>query len=970
MRLPSISLLLSISSFLVSPAFAVIKDEAYEIDWHIPVVGNSIRPSTFFHRPQIDSKASLLYTLTDRKVLAALHPRDGSLVWRQSIAEDVATAEPGTFTARPAEGKVISAGGKAVKAFDAADGRLLWATEFSQAVRDVRISKEQDAVVLCADGSVRRLDGTTGSVINEYYNIIKKEEFAHSLHLSSNATIVVSLVPNGNAHKLQTTTIFSKDKVDTLTLSDSEVVSPGAVMFVGGPGIAAWIEDQGRVLLLLSLGARPMSLINIPEGVIRIEVHPAPNTNVFLISYDTISSSWAEVWELKEEYGIFSKLFNIAPKPHSPTSWSANTASNGEAYFTLSLPFGASEIYNAVSPDPVYSFTGNSTAIPRAFLSVSEVIPRSDNTYALRTFLASYPDGNTHLTLNGNIAWTRPESLAGLKMAVWVELLDPTVEEVGGELHVEEMQNVLEAYIHRVKRHIHELITYGPTWVSKLPGRVIAEFTGAKVETVVDGVFRDGFGFRKLVVGVTANGGMVAIDVGQKGKVEWVLHHVLENRMAEVKGLYEIGKGIVGLVTGGGWYVEVDAFEGKLLNKERIEGITAVLSTSLVELEAGEKKVILVLVKDASGTEEVRYFGGHALAISKDMYITYQDSFGDIHGYKATPQSNSVEKTFSFVPPEMELVTSVIAPSRTTPPASIGKVMGDRSVMYKYLNPHMILVSTKRLDDLGTASIYLLDSVSGTVLYSATHSSVDKTKPIVSVMCENWFVYSFYTDADPTDDASATDKVKGYQVVVTELYESPIRNDRGPLQAESTFSAFDPEVIKNKPYAISQSFISPAPITYLATTSTKQSITTTDILAYLSHPAALLSIPKRILDPRRPIDRDPDATEREEGLFRYDPVLQLDHRSILSHKREFLNNGGKVKIITSPSLLESTSLVFLYSETDLFGTRVSPSGTFDILGKGFGKLQLVGTVVGLAIGVWFVAPMVRKKQISQRWMSG
>jgi uncharacterized membrane protein len=40
---------------------------------------------------------------------------------------------------------------------------------------------------------------------------------------------------------------------------------------------------------------------------------------------------------------------------------------------------------------------------------------------------------------------------------------------------------------------------------------------------------------------------------------------------------------------------------------------------------------------------------------------------------------------------------------------------------------------------------------------------------------------------------------------------------------------------------------------------------------------------------------------------------------------------------------------------------------FDLLGKGFAKVQLVLTVVALGIGAAFVAPMVRKKQIDMRW---
>ena len=57
------------------------------------------------------------------------------------------------------------------------------------------------------------------------------------------------------------------------------------------------------------------------------------------------------------------------------------------------------------------------------------------------------------------------------------------------------------------------------------------------------------------------------------------------------------------------------------------------------------------------------------------------------------------------------------------------------------------------------------------------------------------------------------------------------------------------------------------------------------------------------------------------------------------------------KIMTSPALLESTSLVFAYG-LDLFFTRVAPSNTFDVLSESFNKAQLVVTVAGLALGLF------------------
>lgn len=71
-------------------------------------------------------------------------------------------------------------------------------------------------------------------------------------------------------------------------------------------------------------------------------------------------------------------------------------------------------------------------------------------------------------------------------------------------------------------------------------------------------------------------------------------------------------------------------------------------------------------------------------------------------------------------------------------------------------------------------------------------------------------------------------------------------------------------------------------------------------------------------------------------------------------------------MVTSPALLESTSLVFA-SGLDLFFTRVAPSGSFDVLSEGFSKSQLLATILALAIGLMVLRPLVRRKVLRQRW---
>jgi len=125
------------------------------------------------------------------------------------------------------------------------------------------------------------------------------------------------------------------------------------------------------------------------------------------------------------------------------------------------------------------------------------------------------------------------------------------------------------------------------------------------------------------------------------------------------------------------------------------------------------------------------------------------------------------------------------------------------------------------------------------------------------------------------------------------------------------------------------------------------------------------SFSRRLLNPRRPVDRKPTSQESEEFLIQYDPLLPDDSRKVLSHNYDVAHARS---IITAPALLESTSLVFVYG-LDLFLTRVAPSNTFDVLNESFNKVQLVLTVMGLAAAILVTRPMVMRKNLREKWYS-
>jgi len=177
MRIHAAFIALITSYLLVPSALAIFADEAYHTDYHHSLLGIPQQHTTFFHRPQSSSRASLLYTLSEKLVLGAVNPKDGTIVWRQRLGGANATA--GYLRAGEGENTVISAVGGQVRAWDALSGNLAWGNDFNDGeVRDLEVveledgKKEaaKDAVVLFGgrEGVVKRLCGETGDVKWEF----------------------------------------------------------------------------------------------------------------------------------------------------------------------------------------------------------------------------------------------------------------------------------------------------------------------------------------------------------------------------------------------------------------------------------------------------------------------------------------------------------------------------------------------------------------------------------------------------------------------------------------------------------------------------------------------------------------------------------------------------------------------------------------------------------------------------------
>jgi hypothetical protein len=314
--------------------------------------------------------------------------------------------------------------------------------------------------------------------------------------------------------------------------------------------------------------------------------------------------------------------------------------------------------------------------------------------------------------------------------------------------------------------------------------------------------------------------------------------------------------------------------------------------------------------------------------------------------------------SWKFALPEGQRIAALASRPSHDPIASIGRVLADRSVRYKYVNPNTMVIAASDAVK-STLTTFLVDTVAGEVLASATHVGVDVLKPVTCVLSENWFACSWFASYVLSDGTNGS--VTGYHISVSDLFESLHADDRGPLGNSLSASSLDPLNsplidIAPLPAVVSQTYIISAPVTAMCVTQTRQGITTRHVLAYLPETRAITAIPRPALDPRRPVGRDPTSAELEaEGLARYAPAFDVDDaRALLTHQREVI---GVRQIMAVGAIVESTSLVLAYG-IDVFGTRTAPSQVFDILGRGFPKITVLLTVGAIVAAVIVLRPMV------------
>ena len=577
---------------------------------------------------------------------------------------------------------------------------------------------------------------------------------------------------------------------------------------------------------------------------------------------------------------------------------------------------------------------------------MASVCPRQAKGVTCRHLLSSQ-DHSVALLQHNKLIWTREEALSSIVAVEIIELPMSDRDQAIEKEFDQKERDVLSMMFRRVSSQFKQAKAFFQSILSLTPQQ-----SNQRSDLV-----RDKFGLHKMIVLVTSAGKLYGIET-RKGEIIWQL------RVPSIRGFAKRSNEIVLYVQRGSRHFPYPP-QCALLAEDKKTGegviytfnpITGQPLDGLVKLGYKIKQSMLlhvttddflrsILILDGRDKAHVYPEGATAIAASlgKNTYIfTADQTTGELSGFSlsySTSQEIVAHKVWELLlSPKNQRIAHVVSKDPIERVHSQGRVLSDRSVLYKYINPNLVAIVTEGVGHThkNTLNLYLLDAVSGAMIFSIIHKRV--RGPVHIVHSENWIVYSYFNE-----------KSRRTEIASLELYE-------GKIQSNTT--VFSSLTTTKLPIVERQAFIFPAAIESMRETITEKGITSKHIIVALAN-GGVLELPWMMVDPRRPIN--PEV--REEGVIPYMPEIPIQMDAIINYNQSVFRVSG---IHSSPSGLESTCLVFVHG-LDLFYTRVAPSKTFDVLKEDFDYYLIVIVLAALLIASYVTKKLASQKAQKQAW---
>lgn len=898
------------------------EDQVGKFDWRQQYIGKV----KFAYIDPVIAGTHKFVVATEENVLACLSTRTGSIIWRQILER----GKLGEIDALSEEGDLITVngGGQFIRSWDHTTGALQWETTFPHAQNNdviqyfeinalhkeiikIEIFPQKHTKVLVYDFDRASLK-TSETIATPWHNEKTKCSFissnyflcmdsSNSVSPSHSITLQLLSVKDAGAFISVPLQIFGID------LSNVKDIKLNPVPYQDSMENPVFALHYGETVTLLEIKPPGIKLIKSIESV------------------DEIAST-----------SIDNKLVLFS------VSRTDDQLNDNSTFQVQGLDVGTN-----LELDQLHGGFGLSEN--RGDLTKTYILPyiKKDHGISYKMLLLFEDHSILLFHHQGRMIWSREEALSSI---ISTEIMDLPLSETDANIEQEfghPDAGLVSMFLTRLKSQVYLLQTF------LLHALIGFKGNGDMIGRDKKALTRDTFGLHKIIVVLTKPGKAFGID-NFSGLIIW--SHFEKNLSpfnVQNKPYLPL---FVQRTTAHFPYPPICTAVGKDSNTKRsriysfdpITGITLesiVLPYEVIQImPVGTLTHYMrdILLLDSDLKVHI-YPESHDINIHKDTHFMFiaKPQSGVITGYSLKGYTNNILSATEIW--KIKLPQPVIKIATKQPQEHVhsqGRVMGDRSVLYKYINPNLAAVFTEGSDTIQKSfcNIYLLDSITGLIVYSSSHKRC-KT-PVHVVHSENWVVYSFYND-----------KSRRIEISSIELFE-------GMYQSNTTaFSSFAPPPL---PLVEHQTFIFPSVIDAMADTITERGMTSKHILIALPT-GGILELPKNFLDPRRPIHPLPE--HREEGLIPYIPELPVMAEGIINYNQSVTRVSG---IITAPSALESTCLVFVHG-LDLFYTRVTPSKTFDILKDDFDHYLISVVLLGLLVLSYTTKRLAARKTLRAAW---
>jgi len=973
---------------------ALFQDQAGTYDWYKSLVGHVLGGAFQKNKPRV-------FVATEQGAVSSLNLRDGSIAWRHKL-DDGEVPIASLFL--DSQGLFVTLSGSTLRAWEHADGSLAWQVSVGKTTDKPALAFVPGAhpsIAVVAGGQIQLFDADKGTQ-KESVSLTDQAAGAAITHVQSSGSELVAFAYKPGGDEVRVYAGVHGAATPT-TLSAPAPLS--ALSAAGPAGLAVLSADYEQIC------TAPLAAGN-EQGLFCQSLRTLGLTTALTADAQLVATAhgWAVASGSPAAPGALlikregSSVSGLPAKEYGKagSAVSGAVATTGDAEHVAVAEVGAD---GAVSVFYVNTKTGETSsregpikasptgtghargaavsgaaagsALKRLVLGSFK---KKDGSDGFRLLLV-WGDEHVSLAQQGVTVWVRDEALAGVTKAMFADL--PAAGSVGAPAPATAFADFLRLQLLSAKVQFKVASPAEEEEARALR----AELSDRNTPT------RDSRGFRRAILVATASGRVAALHNGDgrtlwarefgragaaKHLLPWASFHDLTHapRAALLAPGPESGGALSTALT------VVDTYAGHVVEQYEVpHHVDKVVSLGVVAEGAAEQRVYLGVRVPTSAQElptvvllpdtplARQHFASHArttffwLDTSAIEGAPALQGFGfDAAAVAALTAGAPATAARAWALALPQPLLAVAARDPAEPSHSSVKVLGDRSIKYRYLNPNTLVVVSglapgqpEPRDDLTAAHIMLVDAVTGRVLHS--QSAPGARGPATALLSENTAVVQLWDSSSArftVTSLEAYDATPRPPFSVSALLDTLLNPN-----ATAPWSSLSPPPLE----VLSQVYSTHTPAKALATTLTRAGITSKMMLA-ATHNDQVYALDARFVDPRRPRKAKLSAEEQEERLIPYQEALPLQPTSFASMDKRVVGLRG---MLSAPARLESTSLLFFWG-LDLQYTRIAPAKGFDSLDDDFSYGLLVVALIGLTVAAVVLRWYTRRAQLAAKWL--